>query len=427
MNYCRTSIICGISIIALVLFVIAVQAASGDYTASAHGNSSYGVLRTSMTPYARGNCAHCHEQHTSVAGNEPAPVSGSSDCYLLFANSGPTMAPYAQSDSICFACHGGLSTMQNEVIGNNNYSATFAGATVESDNIMTAFNQSSYHNLHDIKKYIVGDSGTKSFANFPAGSNPCCGCHNIHIARANKRDPGNPVSTALSKPSDHGNLFGNDTPAERMSDTTYNANYQPPYFIGSSNLEPDGLSSDRATQAEKTPDYDEFCTDCHNSTNTIYSTTLARNLRTIDWDNEKHGKGDAEGSISVDAPFTSGSGSMGYVLACTDCHEPHGSSNVFLIRNGVNGAQLSGNISAEISTDWRYLCARCHDDDNENIHHSSADKPYTQYQCKKCHSNYPTSALLRCSNCHYHGSWVNDPSNSLDQTPDDDPTTRKTF
>jgi len=85
------------------------------------------------------------------------------------------------------------------------------------------------------------------------------------------------------------------------------------------------------------PDYNEFCTDCHNSSNTIYSTTLGRNLRTIDWNSEKHGKGNADSYIMVDSPYTAGSCSLGYILACTDCHEPHGSSNDFLIRTDVNG------------------------------------------------------------------------------------------
>lgn len=45
-----------------------------------------------------------------------------------------------------------------------------------------------------------------------------------------------------------------------------------------------------------------FCTDCHNTTNTIYSTTLGRNLKYIDWNNEKHGLGDATNTISMDNP-----------------------------------------------------------------------------------------------------------------------------
>ncbi|MCK4621562.1 MAG: hypothetical protein KAT62_05025 [Desulfuromonadales bacterium] len=417
---------------------------AGPYADSAHGNTVYGVERTTLAalvpPYLQGNCGHCHEQHTAVA-----------DGHLLLADSfsGATTNPYSQSDSACFACHVSVASLQTGGgITNNNYAATFGGATATTTDIMAAFNQDSYHNLYDIQRYITGASGTKSFTSFPTGSNPCSGCHNVHIAKANKRSPGDPTLTAISKPSDHDNLFGDDSPGERMSDTIYNSKYQPPYYVGSSNLEPDGLSTDRATQAAKTPDYNEFCTDCHNSTNTIYSTTLGRNLRTIDWDNEKHGKGNADSYITVDGPFTPASGSLGYVLACTDCHEPHGSPNAFLIRKEVNGGVVGGSITSFSDIDWHHLCDRCHQDDKELYsscqedhhylaHHSATyggDLPYSLGQCKNCHtgdkgSSSCTSSFdkIVCTNCHFHGSWVNDPANPLDKTPNYAPTTRTTF
>lgn len=394
-----------------LLMLHSLPAAAGSYADSAHGNTTYGVEQTALPTYVQGNCGHCHEQHTAAA-----------DGFLLLADSfsGVMTNPYSESDSVCFYCHRTVGSIQTGGIINNNYSTTFGGATATTTSIMAAFNLDSYHNLYDVSRYITGASGTKLFSSFPMGSNPCSGCHNVHMAKANKRFPGDPAYTALSKPSEHENLWGDDTPTERMS--SYGTDYQPPNYA-TGNLEPDGLSSVPSIQAAKTPDYNAFCTDCHNSINIIYSTTLGRNLRTIDWDNEKHGKGNADDSLSVDSPFTAGSGSLGYILACTDCHEPHGSSNVFLIRKDVNGAALSGNITAAASADWRYLCARCHDDSNETIHHFSADSPYIRAQCSKCHYAYP----MRCSDCHFHGSWVNDPSNALDATPDYLPTTRGTF
>ena len=415
-------------IVLICLFFGPAELSAGPYIDSAHGDSTIGVNRqaTSTKGYARGNCGHCHEQHSSLDGGEPVPVSGSPSGYLLLANGfndAATANPYNQTDSVCFYCHATTGSLQTGGIVNNNFSATFAGATAESVSIQDAFNKASYHNLYDVKQFITGVSGSKSFADFPAGSTPCSGCHNIHIAKANRTAPGNPVLTAISKPSDHSNLFGDDSPAERMSDLIYNNNYQPPIYFSVTQLEPDGLSSDRAIQADKTPDYAEFCSDCHNATNLIYSTTLGRNLRTIDWDSEKHGKANAEGSLSVDSPYITGTGSMGYVLSCTDCHEPHGSSNAFLIRKDVNGATLAGTIVS--TSNWNYLCDRCHDDDHEAIHHSSTDWAYTARQCSQCHPGGTNP--INCADCHYHGSWVNDPSNPLDKTPDNDPPTRVTF
>ncbi len=410
----------------MLLLFSATWLSAGTYTESAHGDSVAGVNRqaTSAAGYARGNCGHCHEQHASINNQEPVPVGGAPSGYLLLSDqsSDKTVNPYSQADNVCFNCHSSTGSVQQGSFSNKNYSSTFGGASTTITSIMDAFNQSSYHNLYDVRRLITGQSGTKSFSDFPADSSPCSGCHNVHMAKRNRATPGDPTNTAISKPSDHNNLFGDDSPGERMTNPDYGGNYQPPMYFNSSNLEPDGLGSDQTIQASKTPDYSEFCTDCHNPTSTIYSTTLGRDLRQIDWDNEKHGKGDADGYLSVDAPFIAGTGSMGYVLSCLDCHEPHGSPNPFLIRPSVNGALLAGVPSASTGLGWDYLCDRCHDDDNSTIHHSSIDRAYTKRMCSSCHNG-----VSNCLNCHFHGSWVNDPTNPLDKTPDYSPTTRVTF
>jgi len=60
---------------------------AGCYLMSAHGSESYGVDRTSVTAYCQGHCGHCHEQHASIDGSEPAPGSGSPSSFGLFAGS----------------------------------------------------------------------------------------------------------------------------------------------------------------------------------------------------------------------------------------------------------------------------------------------------------------------------------------------------
>jgi cytochrome c553 len=360
---------------------------AGPYTSSAHGDSAYGVSRRGTSQYGKGHCAHCHEQHASIDGNEPEPVDGEPSKWCLFANNFNTSAisnPYWQRDNLCFFCHySGAGSLQNQAFNNYSYSYTFGGAVslTSPDNIFDAFYSPSYHNLKDIYDFITGARGSHiNFADFPADSNPCSGCHNAHIAKRNKAYPGNPSYTAISRPSQHAGLWGDD-PAERMSSVTYGTNYQPPYYRGLTNLEPDGASSDRAIQAAKTPDYVTFCTDCHNATNTIESTTLGRTVRKIDWSSS----GDAHGQRArspecrdktiVKPPYDNAINN--YALACTDCHEPHGSGNYsYLIREGVNGGITA--VTGNTYTAWKTLCQRCHYKDH---HHDQS-----------------------CINCHYHGA-----------------------
>ncbi|MBW1678124.1 MAG: cytochrome c3 family protein [Deltaproteobacteria bacterium] len=416
-----------------------------NYTNSAHGSSTttgnYGVHRTGTNQYVRGNCAHCHEQHASINGAEPAPNVSSSpsdagpDKFCLLGNNftGVTAGPYDQADNACFWCHTNSGYVQSNLIVNNNYAATFGGADAATTGIMQAFNSTSYHNLKDVIDY-ADSIGTWPFT---ADSNPCSACHNVHIAKRNKANQGNPAYAAISKPSAHDSLWGDDTdPNERM--TVYGTgasppHYQPPYDADDTNLEPDGAGTDRATQAGKTPDYNTFCLDCHqnevpSSKTSVNPNTTSGYLTAIDWSSEKHGTADADTDIRVDLPYSVGSGSLGYVLSCLDCHEPHGSPNAFLIRDSVNGGALSGTVGTGLK-DYGHLCRQCHIDDYdtghaygvanrwESVHHCANDYPYGQSSCSgsDCHpgggkkivcgfqtSGPPTAHI--CSDCHYHGS-----------------------
>jgi hypothetical protein len=395
------------------------KAISGPYLNSAHGNSTYGVDRTSLSSfvYSKGNCAHCHEQHANIGGSEPDPTGGPSKFCLLADNfSSVTSTPYSQSDTVCFYCHYMVTgTFQSPAFNNYSYSYTFGGCSstdCPTDNIFDAFDGLSYHNLYDVWRLITGQFGTKTFPDLPADSNPCSGCHNIHIAQRSCGKPSASFDTtksAISKPSDHSNLWG-DSAGEKMSN--YTGGYQAPYWYGSTNYEPDNsLISDPSIL----PDYVTFCTDCHNATNMIWSTILSRNLRTIDWDIEKHGKGVSDGDDG--AAYILSPYSTNKVLACTDCHEPHGAPNVVLIRKEVNGGVLSGQITtlevravAPFNRELSYLCMRCHKQGanptykfNE-AHHGDIAGCGTL----ACHSVAPPGDFAgeNCCYCHYHGSIV---------------------
>jgi hypothetical protein len=367
----------------------------GPYLDSAHGNSTYGVKRSATgfpTDYANGNCAHCHEQHASINGTEPAPDSGSPSNYAIFANNFTS-----QSDDFCFYCHKGMGSLQFSFDRTNyNYSYWFGGDHVNHtspNNIYDAFNPASgsSHNLDDIYNFITGLSGSHpNFPNFPSDSNPCDACHNPHLSKR---------SYPIVRPTDRNNIWG-DSAGEHMSDfaAAHGGNYQAPcqYPQTSCNpvtgpFEPDGSS---IIDGSNLPDYATFCSDCHNATNDVWSTTLGRYLQKIGWAQQARtycqSPGDYHGSItrcfdvmSMIGQVCGTGGDWGsikdpyytdykanFILNCTDCHEPHGAVNgynttvPFLLRKTVNG-HYNGWPPGPGPWTWeRDFCMSCHDHTN---------------------------------------------------------------
>lgn len=182
---------------------------------------------------------------------------------------------------------------------------------------------------------------------------------------------------AISRPSDHNNLWGDDT-TERMN--AYN--YKSPYWSNNTSYEP---ANDTTSDGTNQPDYVKFCTDCHNTNNTIQTTnprfprTTPTNLRQINWSNtgDKHGQNDGTPS-NLMAPYLNTSE---YTVSCLDCHEPHGSTtNIYLLRTEVN---TKTNVSVPSSSydNWTNFCiGTCHS--------------------SKSHGRYGGQ---NCENCHYHG------------------------
>ena len=415
-----------ISVVFLVsaVFLYTGPADAGSYLNSAHGDSTYGAKRSATgfpTDYPTGLCAHCHEQHASIGGSEPAPAGGP-DKYLLFNTSN-----VSQTVNVCFNCHTDTGSYQaGGSLLNRCYSFRAGGWTLDTlDDILEAFSFTSpgaSHHLDDISTFIDGRWG------YTSDSNPCAACHNPHSAQG---DPPNAPNSAksistrgwpVSRPSLHSRdndawgLWGDDL-GERMSDYVGGLLYQAPYRYGSTTtFEPDGSTTQDGSNLT---DFVSFCTDCHNATNTIYSTTLGGTLELIDWvttggesGGDKHGKNYATGGIDIKPPFLP-TNYRQYVLSCTDCHEPHGSPNDYLIRREVNGSVLAGTVGSG-TKDFGYLCRQCHVDDTnysgrpnfwEYVHHISPDHPYTPNRCRSCHgSGGNPPPPIRCSICHYHGS-----------------------
>lgn len=404
-------------------------ALAGEYLNSAHGTQNgdiTGVER--LSAYGNGNCAHCHEQHASIDGSEPDPAGGPDD-HLLFYPS-----HISQADNFCFECHVDVGSRQTGG-GINNYSYTYRAGDgddtgITGDDIKEFFNNtSSSHGLDNLVTFITGKWG------YTARSNPCCACHNPHAAQgdpagsSSDKSPstrGYPVSrpSLHSDPADWG-LWG-DAAGEKMSD--YTGNYQAPYrWSSTTTYEPDGSTT--TTDGSNLTDYVTFCQDCHTYDMTGAPYSLSHTP--IDWSTlggesggDKHGKNVAtqdgtDGYVNLLEPYSSAwSSTNGLVLACTDCHEPHGGFSVSLIRKGVNGDAVS-------AATWADLCAKCHyletspdyyGDELHDIHHgtdpTTAPYPGPPSGCGNCHpSGGGGTDPISCINCHFHGgddSWVTD-------------------
>jgi len=410
-KYCRMANFLLLGMICL----IASPALGGAYGDSAHGNSVYGVNRSAvagnLSGFASGNCAHCHEAHASIDGTEPYPADGPAS-HTLFAdsfNTDRTLNSYLETDNFCFFCH---SSAAGQQVKNQDYSTTFGGGSEGSgpQSIMDAFNLASYHNLYDIWNFLRSSPTYAVW--FAKLGNPCSACHNSHLAKRNwdSGQTGFPLLGAISIPGVSGSLWGE---TEVMS--AY-FSYEAPYTISDSR-EPAGVGEQNG---ENTPDYIGFCSICHNQDNTIWSTTLNRELKKINWkligqNPDKHGEVSRNGTDHFREPYTSVAAfKNNFILSCLDCHESHGSENIMLLRRRINGEDLEGPIA---STDaMSYACKRCHTDDLaagagtgeadhwEYVHHLVADAPYPQPgTCEGCHVSQAGGDPIPCGNCHGHG------------------------
>jgi hypothetical protein len=349
-----------------------------SYTASAHGKK----VNRSGTGYPQGDCAHCHDTFDdSICGvNE----------LMLFATQFTN-----QRGGLCMRCHssGPYCEQDGGFIINFDYSRTWGGQTTKDcpDNIRMAFKFinhdtrlpqtncdltepiGSAHDLQNIKSSALMDkwgflSGT--------GINPCLGCHNPH--QATKEYP-------CSKPSGHENVntweVWGDESGEKMADYLDTGEiYQPPYKVGWTPEEPK-YERDADTQ----PNYVELCLECHQySQNSLQHGTVTA----IDWENADMGKEAAYRDWSpLKLPYDN-LGSFGkYVLCCTDCHEPHGSRNEWLLRTEVNGTIVEINEARN----WLDFCMACHE-----VPHNWVNLPETGDSRANCYGGEGLDA------CHQH-------------------------
>jgi Doubled CXXCH motif (Paired_CXXCH_1) len=353
---------------------------AAKYTESAHGNYANRSGPQGFG-FAVGNCVHCHEQHASIGGTASSP-----EPFLLFYPNNSS-----QNDNFCFQCHKGVGSVQYPPGGitNYTYSKNFGGgAQTDITTIYDAFNPlagtASSHNLSDVLNHAIERN-----IGFSGNNNACVVCHNPHTAQKNypvALSGLGGVNTALRRPVDYAtqntNLWGDEDLAhsgfnERMID--YDIRYTAPYYKGRLTFEP---ANNSTNDGSNLPNFVNFClSQCH-TRNDVYSTERGRNLIAIDWDasGDEHGRNSQPGGLGVTvAPYTQSL--FNYVLSCTDCHEPHGSTNEWLLRNCVNGKD---NISVPGPYRWLDFCTACH---NVTAHYSPWGSTTNCNQSGVCHQH----------------------------------------
>jgi predicted CXXCH cytochrome family protein len=367
------------------------------------------------------NCSNCHPPG-AVAVADPQFYTNSSEyensahagrlcteCHEVHGATGPYVAmTKADKENLCFQCHtDGI--VQNDAISNNR-----PGGYISADDIQEAFSKSTRHDLGTV--FTVGGKTYEL---------QCTSCHNIHIVTGKYWDaPQN--KSPVTRFTNNTEVWGDD-PGEKMNDFAalgsgsggwyYSkarggiisfdqpAVYQPPKQGSGYNYEFGG---------DILPDYATFCLDCHsyrvvNEIGAInWGQGISCNYNDSDWPgwvtcNAPHGLDSANrpyygtdpGTVGSNGnpdpifsepgvtrgrgsghwmrwPYESASRNAGinFVMACTDCHEAHGSNRGGMIRerlnvnaNGDCGTGGNSNPDGENCTDggnWNSFCNICH-------------------------------------------------------------------
>ena len=146
---------------------------AGTYTDSAHGQN---INRYDLTGdsrynpvaggYATGNCAHCHEAHASLDGDEPAPKTTTPD-------PGPDkVLLFSEEEYVCEACHDGTGPATDDI--KTQIDKTYAHPTDD------------YSGRHKVSESTTTNMNPSDYAATANRHAECVDCHNPHTAGSTK-------------------------------------------------------------------------------------------------------------------------------------------------------------------------------------------------------------------------------------------------
>ncbi len=371
---------------------------AGVYRSSAHGDKTNGVSRKglndiTLNDYAAGNCAHCHEQHASVRGAEPAPNAPAGPANYLGMHQ-EASSPGAEQ-SLCLHCHSLAGAANNQSSG--------APDDIQSDiqkinNHDPTLSETSHRNKETLLQ-IAADKHIE-----------CTDCHNPHAAGKTLHHahdgshPLDPVTTATptNTISATSPLFQATGAAQDYSGAT--SNWSQP-------------SQGSYSRQNATKEY-EICFKCHagaNSNVTTWGGAAAAAWTDVGLEfnpnNQAYhpivrsltaGNSAALAASQLVAPWIANAGTQ--TMYCSDCHEsdsglagPHGSAIKWMLA-GTNKAwpykSTANNGDSDATPDYIDLtdttglfCRNCHPTP------TSTNSVHTKV-------NHQTTLKGRCLNCH---------------------------
>ncbi|HEY6871662.1 MAG TPA: CxxxxCH/CxxCH domain-containing protein [Geobacteraceae bacterium] len=283
----------------------------------------------------------------------------------------------------CGTCHKALSTTANGLIATNAHTAHFAAAYGPGMSSTTATSCANCH-VYTTDTAATHDDG---IVNLAAGFNKVGTCTNCHKQTTN--------------------WTGGRVTCESCHTTA-----------GGQLSVINGIPAPDKTQAATTGhgQFGKACTDCHdNNSNHIsnalgtYPTRLTANLT---------------GSLNTECKYCHDNGTRvatpayrnmsthfltkggGQAMACNQCHDPHGSSNLYMIRTSINGQNITftDDVNGLVNTTTNQgLCQVCHTQTNywkagvpENNHPTTG--------CMSCHKHNAAGGAFKpntaCDSCH---------------------------
>ena len=355
---------------------------AGDYLNSSHGNSGTGVDRSTIDPkfssYSVGNCAHCHEQHSSIEGTEPTPVNNEASPVLRFT----------PEEALCETCHDGTPVSPNIAI---QFDKTYGHPT---DDIA---------DRHFMSIKEIGQNG--SYFRNPNRHVECSDCHEPHRI--------NYLPTTPFNSSTHNFITGNPANNNTVSGVLTGVWGVEPAVESSIWLVP---PSSYTELTESTKEY-QICLKCHSNFafqtgNGISPYIGPSGVPSTDQSMEfsvnrygvhpvRNGLNNQTGSYSpktlntqrLKSPWNSAANLGNQTMYCSDCHGaddesaggavgPHGSNRLNLLK-GTNNSYWPFRPDGEYWT--------LNDVDNKN-YPSRYSAAQNQLLCLKCHPIWNTGA-----------------------------------
>lgn len=351
------------------------------YNTSAHADSTDNETIWPSTGYTgdvigggggatKGECINCHAPMGRDNGTgTTTPYSNLLLTWQVLTDSNEQYLCFG--DNIAGSCH-------DNSYGYNQPVDTFYGMT-DSIDIYNNFTAGSYtatsasgaevNTSHDIFKADQDISGAKV---------ECSDCHNTHI---NNKDYNYDTRSRIADPD---NIMENYTVAYQEDSL----------FSNGESFE--GASSDNDSSfGTSMPNFVNYCLKCHDgeAPSGVIGATKAFNISTsysAGSGADAHGRGIASQAFLKD-PYIPGGTTVGYsAMNCNDCHDSHGTSNLYNLKNPVyiNGQYMAPSVSAAV-TDSYY--------------------GGPGGWCTTCHSELPVAdgdhdAGDDCGSCHSHGS-----------------------